>query len=348
MRPATPQPASAASLALARPAPRWAALLRRSEVVILLVLVVAMLGIGLVNPAFWQPQNLFSLVRSNIVIGIMALGVLMVMISGGIDVSFPAFAVAAMYLTVRGMLAFGYQGVFLPFLAATLIGLVLGAVNGFFVHTIRMIPLIVTLGTGSAVRGFLLGVVGTSMVNIDRMPPSLIAFGRRELVTISAADGTRYGLSAMIVAYLVLALFVHLLLRYTMIGRSVYALGGDAEAAKRVGFDVRRTTFFVYCLAGALAGFAGILHGSMIWLANPRDFVGLEMDVIAAVVLGGASIFGGRGSVPGTLLGVFMLVMVNSSLIIMHVDTTWQRVVVGGIVIVATAATSWRDRKRGS
>jgi simple sugar transport system permease protein len=325
-------------------APR--ALFRRSEFVILAVLAAAMVAIGLVNPAFWQLQNLFSLVRANVVIGIMALGVLTVMISGGIDVSFPAFAVAAMYLTVRGMLAFGYQGVFVPFLAATLIGLLLGAVNAFFVHTIRMVPLIVTLGTGSAVRGFLLGVVGTSMVNIDRMPTTLIDFGRQELVTISAADGTRYGLSGMVVAYLLLALLVHLVLRYTLIGRSVYALGGDAEAAKRVGFDVRRTTFFVYCLAGALAGFAGILHSSMIWLSNPRDFVGLEMDVIAAVVLGGASIFGGRGSVPGTLLGVFMLVMVNNSLIIMHVDTTWQRVVVGAIVIVATAATSWRDRKR--
>ena len=322
------------------------ALFRRSEFVILAVLAVAMVAIGLVNPAFWGPANLFSLLRSNIVIGIMALGVLTVMISGGIDVSFPAFAVAAMYLTVLGMLALDHQGVFLPFLAATLIGLVLGALNGLFVHGLRMIPLIVTLGTGSAVRGFLLGVVGTSTVNIDRMPPVLIDFGRRELVTITAENGTRYGLSAMLAVYLALALVVHLLLRHTMIGRSVYALGGDAEAAKRVGFDVRRTTFFVYCLAGALAGFAGILHGSMIWLANPRDFVGLELDVIAAVVLGGASIFGGKGSVPGTLLGVFMLVMVNSSLIIMHVDTTWQRVVVGAIVIVATAATSWRDRKQ--
>jgi simple sugar transport system permease protein len=83
----------------------------------------------------------------------------------------------------------------------------------------------------------------------------------------------------------------------------------------------------------------------MIWLANPRDFVGLELDVIAAVVLGGASIFGGRGTVLGTLMGVFMLVMVKNSLIIMKVDTTWQRVVVGLIIIAATAITAWRDRK---
>lgn len=319
---------------------------RRSEAVIAAVLLLAMILIGVVNPAFWQLDNLFGLVRSNVVIGIMALGVLMVLISGGIDVSFPAFAVAAMYLTIRAMLALGYEGVVLPFVMATLIGATLGAVNAAFVHYLRVIPLIVTLGTGAMVRGFLLGMVGASQINIDRMPKPLIAFARSELVGIGNGDGTHYGLTAMVVLYGALALAVHLVLRHTLVGRSIYALGGDAEAARRVGFDLRRTAFFVYGAAGALAGFAGLLHSSMIWLANPRDFAGLELDVIAAVVLGGASIFGGRGSVLGTLLGVFMLVMVNNSLIIMKIDTTWQRVVVGAIVIVATAMTAWRDRKR--
>lgn len=318
----------------------------RSEAVIAAVLLLAMILIGLVNPAFWQLDNLFGLVRSNVVIGIMALGVLMVLISGGIDVSFPAFAVAAMYLTIRAMLALGYEGVALPFAVAMLIGAGLGAVNAFFVHYLRVIPLIVTLGTGAMVRGFLLGMVGASQINIDRMPKPLIAFARSELVGIGNSDGTHYGLTAMVVLYGALALLVHFVLRHTLVGRSIYALGGDAEAARRVGFDLRRTTFFVYGAAGALAGFAGLLHSSMIWLANPRDFAGLELDVIAAVVLGGASIFGGRGSVLGTLLGVFMLVMINNSLIIMKIDTTWQRVVVGAIVIVATALTAWRDRKR--
>jgi simple sugar transport system permease protein len=130
-----------------------------------------------------------------------------------------------------------------------------------------------------------------------------------------------------------------------MIGRSVYAYGADAEAAKRVGFNTGRTMIFVYCTAGALAGFAGLLHSSMIWLANPRDFVGLELDVIAAVVLGGASIFGGRGTVLGTVLGVFILVMIQNSLILMGIDTTWQRVVVGGMLIAAVAVTALRDRR---
>jgi simple sugar transport system permease protein len=267
------------------------------------------------------------------------------MISGGIDVSFTAFAIAAMYLTVRAMVYLGYDGVFIPFVAATLIGLLLGAFNGFIIHRFKMIPLIVTLGTGSIVRGLVLGLVGTSIVNINKMPKELIEFGKTDVISLTSASGTAFGLTAMFLVYLVLALLIHLILTHTMIGRSVYAYGGSPEAAKRVGFNTRRTIFFVYCVAGALAGFAGLLHSSMIWLANPRDFVGLELDVIAAVVLGGASIFGGRGTVLGTLMGVFMLVMVKNSLIIMKVDTTWQRVVVGLIIIAATAITAWRDRK---
>ena len=318
---------------------------RTPELGVAAVLVLAMAVIGSINPAFWDASNLFSLARANVITGILALGVLVVMLSGGIDVSFPAFAIAAMYLTIKGMIALGYDGVVLPFIAATLIGLSLGLVNALFVHRLRMIPLIVTLGTGTAVRGFLLGAVGASQINIDRMPPALIAFARTDLLEVTSG-GQRAGLSAMVLIYLALALGVHLLLRHTLIGRSIFALGGGEEAARRVGFSVGTTRTVIYALAGALAGFTGLLHGSMIWIANPHDMVGLELDVIASVVLGGASIFGGRGSVLGTMLGVFILVMVTNSLIIMHIDTTWQRVVVGLIVIAATAATSWRDRRK--
>lgn len=319
---------------------------RHSETVIALVLIAAMVLIGLINPAFWSLSNLFSLARSNVIVGLMALGVLVVMISGGIDVSFPAFAVAAMYLTIRAMLAWHWHGVVGPFALAATIGLALGLVNAFFVSRLRMIPLIVTLGTGAAVRGALLGLVGTSQINIDRMPQELIAFGNTTLITLAGPDGTHFGLSAMIIVYLLLALLVHLFLTRTLPGRGVYALGSAAEAARRVGFSPTRIIFTVYGLAGALAGCAGLLHGSMIWLVNPRDFVGVELDVIAAVVLGGASIFGGRGSVLGTLLGVFMLVMVSNSLILMHIATTWQRIVVGSIIITATTVTALRDRRQ--
>ncbi|GHD12275.1 ABC transporter permease [Tianweitania populi] len=319
---------------------RLPAFLHRSEAAVALVLLAAIVIIGAINPAFWQPDNIFNLVRANVVIGIMALAVLLVMISGGIDVSFPAFAAAAMYLTVIAMNHFGYQGVVLPFIAATLIGAFCGLLNAVFIHTFRMIPLIVTLGTASVVRGLLLGLVGTSIVNIDRMPQSLIGFGRS---TVSIAGSQ---LTLMIFVYLGLAVLVWLFLTRTMLGRGLHAYGGDPESARRVGFPTRRIVYAVYIAAGALAGFAGLLHASMIWLANPRDFVGYELDVIAAVVLGGASIFGGRGSVLGTILGVALLVLIKNSLIILRVDNTWQSVVVGAVIVVATAVTALRDRRK--
>ncbi|WP_323010762.1 ABC transporter permease [Paracoccus sp. (in: a-proteobacteria)] len=317
-----------------------------TEFVIACVLIVAMVVIGLINPAFWSMNNLFSLAKSNVIIGILALGVLLVMISGGIDVSFAAIAIAAMYLTVRGMVWLGVDQVFLPFVIACGIGLICGGLNAFIIDRFKMIPLIVTLGTASIIRGLVLGLVGTSIVNINKMPKELIAFGKTDLITVTAVNGATFGLTAMVVVYLGIALIIHLVLRHTMIGRSIYAYGGDAESAKRAGFNTHKTIWFVYCTAGLLAGFAGLLQASMIWQANPRDFGGIELDVIAAVVLGGASIYGGRGSVIGTLIGVFMLVMVKNSLILMKVDTTWQRVVVGLIIIVATAVTALRDRKK--
>ena len=319
--------------------------LRSSDAIILAILAVAMIFIGLVNPAFWQMSNLFSLLKENVVVGIMALGVLLVMISGGIDVSFTAFAVAGMYLTVRSMVALDYNGLVAPFMSAIVIGGLLGLMNAGIIHRFKMIPLIVTLGTASVVRGLVLGLVGTSNVNINKMPDALVEFGKTDLFTLERANGSTYGLTAMIVIYLALALVLHLVLKHTMIGRSVYAYGADPEAAKRVGFSTGRTMIFVYVTAGALAGFAGLLHSSMIWLANPRDFVGLELDVIAAVVLGGASIFGGRGTVLGTVLGVFILVMIQNSLILMGIDTTWQRIVVGAMLIAAVTVTALRDRR---
>ncbi len=320
-------------------------LFKKTETVIALILIVVMLIIGFINPAFWRLDNIFSLLKSNIIIGIMALGVTLVMIAGGFDVSFPAFAVAGMYLTVKLMVYTGYQGLILPFIVAILIGLACGTMNGFFVYKYKMIPLIVTLGTASMVKGFILGVVGTSMININKMPPQLINFAKTNIINITNPDGTKYGLTSMILVYILLAVLIHLFLNYTMLGRGVYALGNDKESAKRAGFNVKVIIFTVFCAAGAIAGFAGLLHSSMIWLANPRDFVGMDLEVIAAVVIGGTSIFGGKGSVIGTMLGVFMLVIIKNSLIIMKVETTWQKVVIGLIIIIATAITAWRDKR---
>ena len=145
----------------------------------------------------------------------------------------------------------------------------------------------------------------------------------------------------------VLAVVVWLLLKYTMLGRSIYALGGAPEAAERAGFNVVRIQYFIYAFVGLLSGIAGMTFGSLARQANPQDIVGMELNVIAAVVLGGATLTGGRGTVIGTLLGVILVVIANNSLILIGVPTVWQRVVIGVIILIGTGIPAIQERRAG-
>jgi simple sugar transport system permease protein len=138
-----------------------------------------------------------------------------------------------------------------------------------------------------------------------------------------------------------------LLLNYTMLGRGIYALGGSREAAERAGFNVTRIQYFIYGFVGLLSGIAGMTFGSLARQANPQDIVGTELNVIAAVVLGGAQLTGGYGTVLGTVLGVILVVIANSSLILIGVPTVWQRVVIGLIILVGTGIPAIQARRAG-
>ena len=161
-----------------------------------MLVILTMIGIGLVNPAFWQPENLFGLLRSNIVVGIMAIGVLTVLICGGIDVSFTAFAALAMYAALRLTYLYAPASAVVALLIGTLIGVVLGCANAVLIHRLKIVPLIATLATGSIVRGLLLGAIGAKIVNIDTMPPGLMEAGKLQLATVATRDGSQVGLPA--------------------------------------------------------------------------------------------------------------------------------------------------------
>lgn len=347
--------------------PRLRELLTRNEVLVFITIVVLSIGISLINPdAFLTWANLFRITRSSIVIGIFAMGVLIVLISGGIDVSFPAIAVFALYSTVEIMNALGIQAslltafgpdnegmaLFLGFMIALVmgagIGVILGSINGFFIAMFNLPALIVTLGTLNAFRGFLLFFVGT-VIERD-LPAGMIELSRTNLLTIDPPVGRVANLNIAIVILVIVALVVWWLLRYTMLGRGIYAIGGDREAAARAGFNIRRIQFFIYIFVGMLAGIGGIVFGSLARQANPFDIIGMELDVIAAVVLGGASIMGGRGTVIGTLLGVTLITLSSSSLVIVRIPSEWQKVVVGVLILIGVAipALQARFKKRSS
>jgi simple sugar transport system permease protein len=318
-------------------------LLGTHEFIVLCVLGALVLVIGAVNPAFYSLGNVFSLLKGTVILGIFALGVLVVIVSGSIDISFTAIAAFAMYCTGKLMLRFFPGGPLLSALAvAGVIGIGLGAVNALFVAYFRMPALIVSLGTASAIRGFMLAFIGVRIIN--NLPAAHIDFSRSSIVHLTDASGRIVTLPTAFLILVALAVLVWLLLRYTMVGRGIYALGGDPVAAERAGFNVRGLQFFIFCLMGFLSGLAGVLHSTYMRNANPFDIVGTELTVIAAVVLGGASITGGKGSVFGTLIGVLFLVIIDNSLILTGVPSYWQRVATGVIIVLSTAATALRAR----
>ena len=318
-------------------------ILRNNEALVAITIVALCLYIGIRNPVFFTVGNIFDLLRASIVTGIFALGVLLVIVSGGIDVSFTAIAVFAMYATVRLLNAYAPDApIWVAFLAAGLIGLGLGLINAFFIAQFRLPTLIVTLGTLSMFHGFLLFAIGNNIIR--DVPPSMSAFARTALASIAVGRGTA-NLHPAILITLALAIAVWLLLDFTMLGRSVYALGGAREAAERAGFNVAAIQYFVYGLVGLLSGIAGITYGSLNRQANPQDLVGSELNVIAAVVLGGAQLTGGRGTVIGTVLGVVLVVVANNSLILVGVPSVWQRVVIGFIILVGTGLPAIQARR---
>ncbi|MEM7130797.1 MAG: ABC transporter permease [Chloroflexota bacterium] len=318
----------------------------RIETLVALTIVGLCLLIGFLNPVFFTVGNLFDLLRSTTVIGIFALGVLMVIVSGGIDVSFTAVAVFSLYSTVKILLAVAPNApIWLAFLIAAIIGLGLGLINAFFIARFKLPTLIVTLGTLSMFHGFLLFAIGNQIIR--DIPPSMTAFARTSLITVPLERGVA-NLHPAIFIMFALAIVVWLLLDYTMLGRGVYALGGAREAAERAGFNVVRIEYFIYGFVGLLSGLAGMMFGALNRQANPQDIVGSELNVIAAVVLGGAQLTGGRGTVVGTLLGVALVVIMNNSLILIGVPSVWQRVVIGAIILIGTGIPAIQARRTGT
>lgn len=311
--------------------------------VVILVVVVAM---SLASPSFFTANTFFALVRSSMVPLIFALGVLLVLISGGIDVSFQAIAIFAAYATVDRVLAIGADpGPLVIILGAMAVGALLGLVNGVVIARFRLPTLIVTLGTQSIFTGVLIAYIGSVYISAAGLPASVSSLSGAHLVDVAGGGF----LHAMILPVMVLTVLVGLMLSRTVFGRSIYAIGGDVEAARRVGIRVVRTQVWLYVLVGALAAFGGVLHVVLGRNANPQSLVGTELDIIAAVVLGGASIFGGRGSVLGTVLGVVLVQLINNNLVLLGIPSTWQRAAVGVLLLLGVgvqAIGASRARRR--
>ena len=310
-------------------------LFANKETSVLVMLIVVMTVSYLFNPAFLSFENLMDVIKSNAVLGTCALGMLLVIITGGIDVSIGAQLALVTVLTGQWMKATGIGNMLLWYVVGTLVGGAMGFVNGTMVSRLKLPPIIATLGMNSVVRGFLKYYTNGTWIN--QLPDEVGAFGIIKFFSTKNASGADIGLPVQFLLFALAMIVTYVLIRRTMLGRSVMAMGASQVAAERIGLNTARLTTFAYSFSGMMAGFAAITYTSIMKSVDPNAFIGYEMDVIGAVVLGGALLSGGYGSVLGTFLGVMVFAFISNGLTLAHISTYWQSIIVGAIILIAVS-----------
>ncbi len=312
---------------------------------LLIIIVVYSIFVSIKNPGFLQIQTLFDIVKTSSTTMIVAIGLLVVMISGGIDVSFMAIALFGSYTSLFIMIQTGINSLVVAFAISTSIGICLGLFNALLINWLKLPPFIITLGTQNLFHGIMTTFIGDKSFGSGVLPSSLQEFGRGTLLQITTEKGTT-GLTISIIPVLIAALVTFLIIRKTMIGRGIVAIGNSEESARRAGFNPFRIRLFVYAFSGALAGMMGIVYAAQVNALYPNKMVGDELMVVAAVVIGGAKITGGQGKIFGTILGVLIIYLLNSTLILIGLSSSWNNLFVGAILVFAVAITSYQERMK--
>ena len=311
-----------------------------NETYLALILIVFCMALGIVSPVFFTVDNFVIMAKTSAGTAILAIGVFIVMLSGGVDVSCTTVAICSQYMTTVFLLNTGIDNIFIAFLVACTIGIGFGAINAVFISIFKIPIFVATLGTASLFHGVVTEFVGTKSFNVGDIPQCYKDFGNLNVITWKLPNGTPFGLSVFFFILVALLILTWIILRFTMIGRGIYALGGNPEAAKRAGFNLHKINFFIYCYAGFLAAIMGIFHVSLIFFANPIHLIGGELMIIAAVVLGGTRISGGRGTLTGTMLGVAMIMILQKNLVLVGLSSYWQSFFVGLIIVIGVTITN--------
>ena len=319
-------------------------IVKSHEFMVFVILVLLSVAISLKNPAFFSISTLFEISRSSLVFCIMGFGALLVLISGGVDISFVAIAAMTSYTTHILMLKLGYAGgITLYFFVATSLGLLAGLLMGFIITRFDLPVFHVSIAAMSLWYGFTLFFIGANQ-NF-KMPQGMVGYYSRYLVTVKDPFMGQSGLHISVILLIVIAAFIGWLLKYTLFGRGLYAMGGDREVAVRSGYNVRLITLVMFALVGVLAAIAGVTQSGFSRYFNPVLFMGQELDVLAAVIIGGASITGGRGTVIGTILGVVLIDVLNRGLILVGISAEWQKLIIGLVLALFISIPAIREQR---
>lgn len=298
------------------------------EFMVLCVIVVLIIGLAAATKGkSIQLGNILDLMTNYSAYGVIAVGCLFVIISGGIDISFMAVGAVAQYLSALYMIHRGGNFVMI-YLIAIVTGTLLGFVNAVLVNRLKAPTLIITIGTMNVIYGVMMKV--TSGVRLHGFPEWFSKKVESSLFAVSV--GT-------LAAVMVIAWFI---LKKTKMGRRVYAVGGNMKAAKRCGISVLQVHMFVYGFAGAMAAIGALINCYLSQQASIEALYGNEMDVLAMVVLGGVSLSGGKGSVSGTLLGIILVALLSNGMILVGVSSYWKDLVIGSVILISFCVTGWR------
>lgn len=302
---------------------------RFREAGIFLIILVLTALVSVRNPAFLSATNFRDILLNISILVIVALGQTMIIITRGIDLSVGAMIGLTAMMVSFTLVAFPGLPPLLALLLGMALGATLGSFNGLLIAGGGVPPIIATLGTLSIYRGLIFLYSGSkSSVNAFEMPP-----GFREL-----AKGTPVGVPNLILIAIGVALVVHYFLRYTRLGRDIYAVGSNPEAARFAGIPTQRTIFRVYVICGLLCGLAGVLWAARFESAQTNTALGFELQTVAASVVGGVSTLGGSGSVLGVVLGAFLLGLINNSLTLVGISPFWQLAAQGLLILLAVIA----------
>jgi ribose transport system permease protein len=309
---------------------------RLSEVVSQLAaagaLIVVFVFLSFASPVFLSADNLFNIGSQTAVVAVIAIGVTLVIITAGIDLSVGSVSALS---GVLGVMMMAQAGLPVPvaILGGTLVGATCGLVNGLLVSVGGLNPFIATLGMLTVARG--LTFIVTNAVAVFGTPNSFRLLGQGVIGPIPIP----------ILVIVVVAVIGYIVLSRTRLGRYAYAMGSNLEAARLSGIPIRRYLTSVYVISGALAGFGGMIAASRVNSGQPNFGIGLELDVIAAAVIGGASLFGGQGTVVGTLIGAFLIALIRNGAVLLDVNTFYQQVIIGVVIWLAVFWDQYRRRR---
>jgi ribose transport system permease protein len=302
-------------------------------------LIVVFIFLSFASPDFLTTNNLINIIEQNAVTATIALGMTFVIITAGIDLSVGSTAAMAGVVGVE-LIAHGMNWPLALFIAI-LAGGGVGLGNGLLISVAKLNPFIATLGMMTVVRG-LTDVYTNAVVVVG--PADVLGPDNFGVIGLGKVAGIPVALMILVV----LSVLAYLLLSHTRLGRYTYAIGSNQEAARLSGIPVRKYLLAVYVILGLLTGLAGMIAVSRLGIGEPNFGIGLELDVIAATVIGGASLFGGQGTILGTLIGVFLIGLIRDGSVLLDINFFMQNVIIGIVIWLAVFWDQFRRKRISS